>query len=172
QDLGRGGEAIDVLRRLIQRMPAYADAHSNMGTALLAQGRALDARAAFEQALAQRPEFPEALCNLGNAWRELGDLRQAIAAYANAVRLRPDYADAFSQLTYHRAQACAWDDYKADQQRLIDLVQRGVRVPPFYLLSTPASAADQLRCAEQWIRPLMPPRDARFDHRRDARGGR
>ena len=172
QELGRAGEAIDLYRRLIQRMPAYADAHNNMGTALLAQGRALEARAAFEQALAQRPEFPEAFCNLGNAWRELGDLRQAIAAYANALRLRPDYADAFSQLTYHRAQACAWDDYKADQQRLIDLVRRGVRVPPFYLLSTPASAADQLRCAEQWVRPRIPPRDAQFDHRRAARGGR
>jgi predicted O-linked N-acetylglucosamine transferase (SPINDLY family) len=168
QELGRAGEAIDLYRRLIQRMPAYADAHNNLGTALLAQGRALEARAAFEQVLAQRPEFPEAFYNLGNAWRELGDLRQAIAAYANALRLRPDYADAFSQLSYHRAQACDWDDYDANQERLIDLVRRGVRVPPFYLLSTPASAADQLRCAEQWIRPIMPPRAAIFDHRRVA----
>jgi protein O-GlcNAc transferase len=168
QELGRAGEAIDLYRRLIQRMPAYADAHNNMGTALLAQGRALEARAAFEQALAQRPEFPEAFYNLGNAWRELGDLREAISAYRGALRLRPDYADAFCQLTYHRAQACAWDDYDADQERLLDLVRRGVRVPPFYLLSTPASAADQLRCAEQWIRPITPPREAQFDHRRDA----
>jgi len=172
QELGRAGEAIDLYLRLIQRMPAYADAHNNIGTALLAQGRALEARAAFEQALAQRAEFPEAFYNLGNAWRELGDLRQAISAYANALRLRPDYADAFSQLTYHRAQACDWDNYDANQERLIDLVRQGVRVPPFYLLSTPASGADQLRCAEQWTRPIALPRQAQFDHRRDARGGR
>src|SRR5439155_2070363 len=172
QELGRAGEAIDLYLRLIQRMPAYADAHNNIGTALLAQGRALEARAAFEQALAQRAEFPEAFYNLGNAWRELGDLRQAISAYANALRLRPDYADAFSQLSYHRAQACDWDDYDINQERLIDLVRQGVRVPPFYLLSTPASGADQLRCAEQWTRPIALPRQAQFDHRRDARGGR
>ena len=104
------------------------------------QGGPTEARAAFEQALTHKPDFPEAFYNLGNARRELGDLAEAIAAYRNALRLRPDYADAFSQLVYHRAQACDWDNYQADQERLVDMVRRGVRVPPFYLLSTPASA--------------------------------
>ena len=172
QELGRAGEAIDLYRRLLERMPDHADAHNNMGAALLAEGRALESRAAFEQALAHKSDFPEACYNLGNAWRELGNLTGAIAAYRNALQLRPDYADAFSQLTYHRAQACEWDNYDADQQKLVDLVRRGVRVPPFYLLSTPASASDQLRCAEQWIKPIKPPRDTLFDHRRDTSDGR
>jgi protein O-GlcNAc transferase len=45
------------------------------------------------------------------------------------------------------------------------MVRQGFRVPPFYLISTPASASDQLLCAQQWIRPIMPPRHAIFDHR-------
>ncbi len=94
------------------------------------------ARAAFEQALARTPDFPEAFYNLGNAWRELGNVAEAIAAYRNALRLRPGYADAFSQLAYHRAQACEWGGYETDQQELVDMVRRGVRVPPFYLLAT------------------------------------
>src|SRR5258708_14095887 len=113
-----------------------------MGTALLAEGRADEARAAFEQALAHKPDFPEAAYNLGNARRELGDLAGAIAAYRSALHLRPDYADAFCQLFYHRAQACEWDDYEADQEKRVVLGTRGTRVPPFHLLSTPAPARD------------------------------
>ena len=164
QELGRAGEAVDLYRGLIELMPAYADAYNNMGTALLAERRADEALMAFEQALTHKSDFPEAFYNLGNARRELGNLSGAIAAYREALRLRPDYTDAFSQLMYHRAQACEWDDYEADQEKLVDMVRRGVRVPPFYLLSTSASASDQLVCAQRWIKPIKPPREAVFHH--------
>jgi protein O-GlcNAc transferase len=165
QELGRATEAIDLYRQLLERMPAHADACNNLGIALLADGRLDEARVAFEQALARKPDFPEASYNLGNAWRELGNLSEAIECYRNALRLRPDDTDAFSQLTYHRSQACDWHDYDEDQEKLLEMVRRGVRVPPFYLLSTPASSADQLVCAENWIAPIRPPRQAVFEHR-------
>jgi protein O-GlcNAc transferase len=164
QELGRAGEAVELYRRLLQRMPGHADACNNMGTALLAEGRAEEARAAFEQALGHKPDFPEAVYNLGNARRELGDLSGAISAYQNALQLRPDYADAFSQLVHHRALACEWSDCEADQARLVEMARWGVRVPPFYLLSTPASAADQRVCAERWIRPIKPLPKTVFAH--------
>ena len=107
---------------------------NNLATALLVEGRAEEARAALEQALAHEPDFPEAFYNLGNACRELGDLSGAISAYRNALQLRPDYADAFSQLGHHRAQACEWSDFEADQAKLVEMVRQGIRVPPFYLL--------------------------------------
>ena len=164
QELGRTGDAIELYRRLLERTPANAAACNNMGTALLAEGRADEAQVAFEQALIHKPDFAEAFYNLGNACRERGELAGAIAAYRDALRLRPDYADAFSQLAYHRAQACDWDNCEADQQKLVDMVRRGDRVPPFHLLSTPASASDQLLCARQWIRPVRPPARDVFDH--------
>jgi protein O-GlcNAc transferase len=164
-ELGRPGEAAGLYRRLLELMPAHAGAHNNLGTALLAEGYSDQALAAFEQALTHKPNFPEAFYNLGNAWRELGDLTAAITAYRNALRLRPDYADAFSQLMYHRAQACDWDSYETDQKKLVDLVRQGVRIPPFYLLSTPASAEDQLICAQHWIKPIAPPSEAVFNHK-------
>jgi predicted O-linked N-acetylglucosamine transferase (SPINDLY family) len=165
QELGRAGEAIELYRRLLEQTPAHADACNNIGTALLAEGRADEAQVAFEQALTHKPDFPEAFYNLGNACRECGDLTGAIAAYRNALRLRPEYPDAFSQLVYHRAQACDWGNSEADQEALVEMVRRGVRVPPFHLLSTPASASDQLLCARQWIRPVRPPPKYVFDHR-------
>jgi protein O-GlcNAc transferase len=164
QELGRGGDAIDLYGRLLERMPAHADVWNNLGTAWLAEGFSDKAHDAFERALTHKPDFPEASYNLGNASRELGDLTGAIAAYRDALRLRPDYADAFSQLTYHRAQACDWDGYDADQEKLLGMVRRGVRVPPFYLLATPASAGDQLICARHWIGPIKPPPQAVLRH--------
>ncbi len=165
QELGRAAEALELYRQLIERMPQHAGACNNLGTALLAERRAGEARAAFEQALTLKADFPEALYNLGNACRELGDLAGAISAYRDALHLRPDYADAFSQLIYHRAQACAWDDREEDEVKLLAMVRRGVRVPPFYLLSTAASASDQLIAAQQWIRPIQPPPEAVFKHK-------
>jgi predicted O-linked N-acetylglucosamine transferase (SPINDLY family) len=172
QELGRAGEAVELYRKLLQRAPAHADACNNMGTALLAEGRAEEARIAFEQALANRPDFPEALYNLGNARRELGDLAGAIAAYRNALELRPDYADAFSQLVHHRSLACDWRDFESEQDGLVEMMRHGARVPPFYLFSTPASAADQLICAQRWVAPIKPPPDAVFAHEVSVRGQR
>jgi protein O-GlcNAc transferase len=172
QELGRTSEAIDLYRQLLHRMPAHPDACNNMGTALLAAERPDEARAAFEQALTSRADFPEAFYNLANARCELGDLAGAMAAGRRALQLRPDYADAFSQFVYHRAQACDWDGLEADQATLVDMVRRGVRVPPFHLFSTPASASDQLICAQQWNVPVKPPRHAVFDHKVSADSGR
>jgi predicted O-linked N-acetylglucosamine transferase (SPINDLY family) len=172
QELGRVREAVDLYRRLIKLAPAHADAYNNLGTALLAEGRTDEARASFEQALTHKPNFPEAFYNLGNAWRELGNLAEAIAAYRNALRARPDYADAFSQLMYHRAQACDWNNFEGDQDNLVDMVRRGSRVPPFYLLSTPASASEQLLCAQHWIGPIRPPPEAVFVHQPSVDKGR
>jgi len=165
QELGRHAEAIDLYRKLARPTPVHADLTNNMGTALLGSGRAEEARLAFEQALASRPDFPEAAYNLGNALRELGRLADALAAWERALQLRADYPDALSQLAHHRALACQWDHRAADQETLLAMVRSGVRVPPFYLLSTPATAADQQLAARQWMAPIQPPQQTRFQHR-------
>jgi predicted O-linked N-acetylglucosamine transferase (SPINDLY family) len=164
QELGRVGDAIALYRRVARPMPTHADLYNNLGTALLSDGQPGEARAAFEQALACRRDFPEAAYNLGNAMRELGELGAALAAWRDALSLRPDYPDALIQLAHHRALACAWDSHEQDQKSLCDLVASGVRVPPFYLFATKATAAEQLRCAEQWIAPLKPPQGDVFRH--------
>ena len=164
QELGRSHDAIELYRSMARPMPVHADLYNNLGTALLADGQPREARIALQQALACRHEFPEAAYNLGNALRELGDLGAALAAWRAALALRPDYPDALSQLAHHRALVCDWTSHAPDQQRLRDLVAHGARVPPFYLFATPATAAEQLRCAEQWITPLKPPQGEVLHH--------
>jgi protein O-GlcNAc transferase len=154
QELGRLDEAATAFRQAVKLRPASPEPHNNLGIALLACGHAADAVAAFQRALALKPDYPEAFYNMGNAWRELGKPEGAIAAYQQALRLRPDDADAFGQLVYQRWRACDWAGYDAGQQKLLDLVRQGARIPPFFLLATPASPADQLACARRWVEPL------------------
>jgi protein O-GlcNAc transferase len=165
QLLGRPDEAALAHRQVMALSPDHAETCNNLGAALLAQSRFEEALAVLQRALAIKPDYPEAFYNIGNAWRELGKLDGAIAAYQKALQLRPDYADAFSQLVYHRWRACDWTDYEAAQDRLLDMVRcSAARVPPFYLLSTAASPADQLTCARQWLAPLLPPAGEVFRH--------
>ena len=172
QQLGRASEAASLYRRLVSSGPSRADLHNNMGTALLSEGRLEEAKEAIQHALALREDFPEAVYNLGNAAREFGDLAGAIGAYEHALRLRPGYAEAYCQLTYHRRQACAWGSFDADDDGMLDLVRRGARVPPFFLLTTRASAADQLACARQWTVPIKLDHEATFAHAATKRGER
>jgi predicted O-linked N-acetylglucosamine transferase (SPINDLY family) len=65
---------------------------------------------------------------------------------------------------HHRALACEWSDFETEQAGLVGMVRQGARVPPFYLFSTPASASDQLTCAQRWIAPIRPPPEAVFEH--------
>ncbi|MCP4615032.1 MAG: tetratricopeptide repeat protein [Bradyrhizobium sp.] len=172
QELGRAGEAVDLYGRLASSAPQHAGVYNNMGTALFSEGRFEEAKGAFQRALALKNDFPEARYNLGNAARELGDLGGAIDAYEHALRLRPDYDEARCQLVHHRRQACAWDCFDADDEELLNLVRRGARVPPFFLLTTRASAADQLTCARQWAAPIKRDHRPSFTHAASGRGGR
>jgi predicted O-linked N-acetylglucosamine transferase (SPINDLY family) len=171
-ELGRTNEAIGLYQRLVSAAPARADVHNNMGAALLSKSRWEEARGSFQKAIALREDFPEALYNLGNAARELSDLAGAIRAYEHALRLRPDYAEAYCQLIYHRRHACAWDSFDADDAGMLALVGRGERVPPFFLLTTAASAGDQLACGRQWAAPIQRDHEAVFKHAPTRRSGR
>ena len=154
QEMGRLGEAAAAFEHAAKLRPDAAGPHNNLGIALLAGGQAAEAVAAFQRALALKPDYAEAFYNLGNAWRELGKPEGAVAAYGQALRLRPDDADAFSQLVYQRWRACDWSSFAGDQQKLLDLVRQGARVPPFFLLATAAGSAEQLACARRWVEPF------------------
>jgi predicted O-linked N-acetylglucosamine transferase (SPINDLY family) len=171
-ELGRRSEAVELYRRLVSAAPARADVHNNLGVALLSEGRWEHARGSFQQALALDDDFPAAAYNLGNAARELGDLAGAIGAYEHALRLRPDYVEACCQLIHHRRTACVWDSFDRDDAALTALVRRGERVPPFFLLTTDASAADQLACARQWAAPIQRDHRPGFEHLARRRTGR
>jgi protein O-GlcNAc transferase len=147
---GDFGAAHRLQQQVVARQPDYAEGHNNFGAILLDQGRWAEALDALQQALRLQPHYPEAHFNRGNALRELGRLDEAIAAYRRAVELRPSYAEALAQLVYHCARACDWSDGGAAEARLLAMVRQNARIPPFVLLATAATAADQWQCARAW----------------------
>ncbi len=137
--------------QVVKQRSDYPEGWNNLGAILLDRSRTDEAVDALQHCLKLQPDYAEAQLNLGNAYRELDLLQEAIGAYRRALELRPGYAEALAQLVYHRARACDWSEFEADQERLLDAVrQRTGRVPPFTLVASRATAADQLLCARQW----------------------
>jgi predicted O-linked N-acetylglucosamine transferase (SPINDLY family) len=173
--LSEAGElaAADVmLRQAVGRWPNYVEGHNNLGALLLDQGRPQQALDALQQALKRAPDYPEAYLNMGNALRELGSLAEAIDAYRRAVELRPTYAEALAQLVYHRARACDWTDAGAEETLLSAVRQNAARIPPFMLIPTAATTADQLLCARKWVEHFAVPEQQVFAHGAAPRPGR
>src|SRR6202451_1789023 len=171
-EAGELSAADDLFRQAVRRWPDYAEGHNNLGALLLDQGRPQEALDALQAALRLKPDYPEAYLNTGNALRELGSLGEAIAAYRRAIELRPTYAEALAQLVYHRARSCDWSDAAAEAALLSAVRQNAPRTPPFMLMATAATAADQLLCACKWVEHFAVPEQQVFQHPAAPRAGR
>ena len=67
---GRIDEAVALYKRGLSLKPDYADAHSNLGVALLSRGRVDEAVEHYERALALNPDHVHANNNLGDLFRQ------------------------------------------------------------------------------------------------------
>ena len=94
----QGKDALHALEQAAQLSPEDAEAHANLGNALLDSRRPLEAEAAYRRALAVAPGYADAHCNLGNALQALGRHDEAIASYGNALRIRPEFTIAHNNL--------------------------------------------------------------------------
>ena len=70
----------------------------NLGNVFQAQGRATEAKVAWQIAVARDPAFAEAWYNLAQAAEDEQQADLAIAQYRRAVQAQPDYADAHFNL--------------------------------------------------------------------------
>ena len=66
-------EAITHYQKALQINPDYAEAHNNLGNALLQKGRVDEAIAQYQKALQIKPDYAEAHDNLGNALLQKGE---------------------------------------------------------------------------------------------------
>ena len=78
--------------------PGNARAHTNLGKAVLEEGRAGEAARHFARAIQLRPAEPEPHYNLGIALARLDRGPEAIREYEMALRLQPGYAEAHNNL--------------------------------------------------------------------------
>lgn len=88
----QGKDAQRALGQAAQFLPNDAEAHSNLGNALLENGHLEEAVQSCRRALEINPHLVEAHSNLGNALRGLGQLDAAIASYRQALDIQPGFA--------------------------------------------------------------------------------
>jgi tetratricopeptide (TPR) repeat protein len=81
-------------RDTLTKNPRCWMAHSNLGIALLSEGKTSDAIGHYEQALRIKPEYAEAHYGLGIALWQAGRIPEAIGHLEAALRIKPDYAEA------------------------------------------------------------------------------
>ena len=82
----------------IERNPDCWIAHNNLGLMLMQAGRAPEAKARLERALALKPEDAEAHNNLGAVLDVPGQHAAATKHYERATLLKPDYTEAWINL--------------------------------------------------------------------------
>jgi tetratricopeptide (TPR) repeat protein len=94
-DSGRLAEAIPICEEVVRLKPDLAEAHNNLGVALVQQPGKLNAAIGqFGEAVRLKPDFAEAHYNRGNALYGANRTAEAVAELEEALRLKPDFVTA------------------------------------------------------------------------------
>jgi protein O-mannosyl-transferase len=78
--------------------PDYVEAHNNLGTILVGNGRVDEAIVHYRKVLEIKPDHVEAHNNLGVVLAGNGRVDEAIVHYQKALAIKPDYAEAHNNL--------------------------------------------------------------------------
>ena len=88
----RTERAVELIKRAIGLNPKVAEAHNNLGNALMDLKRPAEALASYDKAIALKPHIAESHYNRGNALMDLQRPEEAIASCDKAIALKPNYA--------------------------------------------------------------------------------
>lgn len=91
---GRLQNAIDILARILAKVPGYAEGHNNRGVMLQQLQRWPEALASYDQALAIKPGYANAWFNRGTVLKKLLRRDEALASYDRAIALDPNHVEA------------------------------------------------------------------------------
>jgi tetratricopeptide (TPR) repeat protein len=105
----------------LARNPGASIAHNNLGTLLLQKGRAADAIAHFQDALAIQPKAADIHSNLGGALLGQGRVEEAIAHFRQALTIQPDSVQAHNNLGNVLLQQGHADEAVAHFQKAVEL---------------------------------------------------
>ncbi len=94
----QGKDALEALQKAALLLPHDAEAHNNLGNALLLLGQFDVASASYRRAVEIKPDFAEAHCNLSAALLQLDQPKAAMTSSRRALQIRPEYAQALNNL--------------------------------------------------------------------------
>jgi tetratricopeptide (TPR) repeat protein len=114
-------EALPALTRAAQLLPDDADAHGNLGIALLSAGRIEAAIASYRRALEIKPDYAEVWGRLASALLELGRPGEAAVCYRRVIELEPDLEEAHNGLGHAQLGLGLLDEAAASYRRALAL---------------------------------------------------
>ena len=114
-------EAIAQYQKALEINPNDAEAHYNLGIALLQKGQVDEAMVQFQKALEINPNYAEAHNNLGLVLFQKGQVDEAIAQYQKALEINPDYAAAHYNLGNALLQKGQLDEAIAQFQKALEI---------------------------------------------------
>ena len=146
-------EAEAVLCGLTGRHPQNATAWRVLGLVRMDAFRPRAALDALRRAVALAPGDGAGWQDLGSAATLTDRVALSIAALRRRLRLEPGHAPALAQLVQQQKRLCDWRDLEEREARLVERLRGGAEgIPPFGILSAPATLADQRMAAERWAR--------------------
>jgi protein O-GlcNAc transferase len=161
RNLQRLEEALASFEQAAALAPGHFNALTNRAIVLLDLGRLQDALAGTERALQVQPGFAEALYVRGNVLRDMGRPDEALASYDAAVAANPAHAYALNGAAQAARMLCDWTRTAALWPRVKANAAGGpALIQPFVLLGYSDDAALQRRCAETYVRRILPGRTA------------
>ncbi len=162
-EMGRHQEAIEQFDKVIDLNPNSKQIHMNRGVSHAKCENWPAASQDFMEVIQDNPQNAGANINLGNCLSQMKLFQHAISAYRRAMMIDPTRTGLMSTIVRNRHQSCDWSHYTEDNQYLTDLIiQEQTTENPFAFLNISESAAEQLICANSWVKhhytlPQTPP---------------
>jgi predicted O-linked N-acetylglucosamine transferase (SPINDLY family) len=153
--------AIASFDRAIAQEPVHAQAFHGRGVALHALQRFDQAIAEYKKAIELKPSDAEAHHGLGQSLVSLKQFAAAIKSFEQALVLDAGTKFLVGTCRATKMQACQWEGFSSDLERIRQGVERGAPVcNPLVLAALLDSPALHRAAAESWIRELSPPNAA------------
>jgi protein O-GlcNAc transferase len=172
--LGQRDEALTNFERAIALAPDLAQAHGHRADVLSELGRNEEAVESYDRALALAPDVIEDWLSRGVTLIALSRYEEAVASFDRVLALKPDFPQAhllYAPRLLLKLRVCDWSNLDGEVAQLLAMIkaQRAISVP-FATLMIPATAAEQLQCARQYVQdqPTFPSiwRGERYSHDR------
>lgn len=114
-------EMEDLVREFLEAMPEAGRLHAYLGQALGYQGRAQEAIAAFEQAVALSPDNPNVRRNYGVYLRRIQRYEEALAQFRALLEFMPDDVETLLQAALTLGSLGRYDEAEQHARVLLDI---------------------------------------------------